>query len=266
MYGGRRHLPFPVELEALLVLRGREVGMLGRGGGRGLSGGAMCSVTGAVSVPRQEMRHVSLRGLGHAMPWGGQGRDRYYGQVVGGGGEEEGRGRKNYGADGILHVLLPKDCPLQKGHGARRLVVLMPGGMEYLSRIKTFTVSFLLLISSFIWTLSHTRETPLSAKTLGLACASHSAVTVSHSLPRNACSKVSLQVPHNAEMPHPACFFLQWAKPYCCPLTSPLCLTALGMFWACQATVLTCFFPRFRWPRSSCRRSVSRWGQVNQKR
>jgi len=37
MYGGRRHLPFPVEIEALLVLRGREVGMLGRAGGQRLA-------------------------------------------------------------------------------------------------------------------------------------------------------------------------------------------------------------------------------------
>ncbi|KAK4811861.1 hypothetical protein QYF61_012279 [Mycteria americana] len=37
MYGGRRHLPFPVEIEALLVLRGREVGMLGREGGQRLA-------------------------------------------------------------------------------------------------------------------------------------------------------------------------------------------------------------------------------------
>lgn len=37
MYGGRRRLPFPVEIEALLVLRGREVGMLGRGGGQRLA-------------------------------------------------------------------------------------------------------------------------------------------------------------------------------------------------------------------------------------
>lgn len=36
MYGGRRHLPFPVEMEALLVLRGREVGMLGKEGGQRL--------------------------------------------------------------------------------------------------------------------------------------------------------------------------------------------------------------------------------------
>lgn len=105
----------------------------------------MCSVTGAVSVPREEMRHASARGLGSAMPWSRQGRGRYYGQVVEGGDEKEGRGRKNCGADGILHVLHDlKDCPLQKGHGARRLAILMPGGMEYLTRIKTFTVSFLL--------------------------------------------------------------------------------------------------------------------------
>lgn len=39
----------------------------------------MCSVTGAVSVPREEMKHVSVRGLRNAMPWSGQGRGRYYG-------------------------------------------------------------------------------------------------------------------------------------------------------------------------------------------
>uniref|UniRef100_A0A8C5X721 Uncharacterized protein n=1 Tax=Malurus cyaneus samueli TaxID=2593467 RepID=A0A8C5X721_9PASS len=36
---------------------------------------------------------------------------------------------------------LPEPCPLQKGHGARRLVVLMPGGVEYVTRIRTFTVA-----------------------------------------------------------------------------------------------------------------------------
>ncbi|XP_010224456.1 PREDICTED: unconventional myosin-XV-like [Tinamus guttatus] len=61
MYGGRRHLPFPVEMEALLVWRGRGVGTRGQEGG-------------------------------------------------------------------------------QKGHAARRLVIFMPGGVEYLTRIKTFTV------------------------------------------------------------------------------------------------------------------------------
>lgn len=149
MYGGRRHLPFPVELEALLVLRGREVGMLGREGGQRLVG--RCHVQcyrGGQCSKREETRHVSVRGLGRAMSWSsqgcGQGRGRYYGQVVGGGDEEEGRGRKNCGADGTLHVLLPKDCPLQKGRGARRLTILMPGGVEYLTRVKTFTVSFLL--------------------------------------------------------------------------------------------------------------------------
>lgn len=50
--------------------------------------------------------------------------------------------RDRHTGDGTLHVLLPEHCPLQKGHGARRLVVLMPGGMEYLTRIRTFTVSF----------------------------------------------------------------------------------------------------------------------------
>uniref|UniRef100_A0A8C0UUE8 FERM domain-containing protein n=1 Tax=Cyanistes caeruleus TaxID=156563 RepID=A0A8C0UUE8_CYACU len=55
--------------------------------------------------------------------------------------DEEGEGRGTRGADGTLHVLLPEHCPSQKGHGARRLVVLMPGGMEYLTRIRTFTVA-----------------------------------------------------------------------------------------------------------------------------
>uniref|UniRef100_A0A8C6YWL7 MyTH4 domain-containing protein n=1 Tax=Nothoprocta perdicaria TaxID=30464 RepID=A0A8C6YWL7_NOTPE len=40
----------------------------------------------------------------------------------------------------VLCVLLSKSCPLQKGRGARRLVIFMPGGVEYLTRIKTFTV------------------------------------------------------------------------------------------------------------------------------
>uniref|UniRef100_A0A8B9I9Y0 MyTH4 domain-containing protein n=1 Tax=Anser brachyrhynchus TaxID=132585 RepID=A0A8B9I9Y0_9AVES len=53
---------------------------------------------------------------------------------------EERRGRKGCGADGILCVLLPKDCPLQKGRGARRLEISMPGGVEYIARIRTFTV------------------------------------------------------------------------------------------------------------------------------
>lgn len=189
----------------------------------------MCDVAGMVSVPREAMRHMSVGGLGSAITWSRQGRGRYYGQVGEFRDEEEGRGRKNYGADGILHVLLPNDCPLQKGRGARRLVILMPGGVEYLTRIKTFTVSFLLQISSLIWTLSHTRESPLSVKTLGLACAScDSAVTVSHSLLRNPCSSVSLQGMHNAGMPHPACF-AQRPEPYCCLLTSPVCLAALGL-------------------------------------
>lgn len=51
----------------------------------------MCTVTGAVSVPREEMKHVSVRGLGNAMPWSGQGRGRYYGQAVEGRDEEEER-------------------------------------------------------------------------------------------------------------------------------------------------------------------------------
>lgn len=101
---------------------------------------------------------------------------------------------------GPCMVLLPEHCPLQKGHGARRLVVLMPGGMEYLTRIRTFTVSSQLGIPSLVWTLSHTREIPY--------------------LTRNNVSTCS---------------------------------------WACLVMVLISFFPCFRWPRSSCRRSVSRW-------
>ena len=42
MYGGRRHLPFPVEMEALLVLMGRGIGMLGREREQGL--GSRCCV------------------------------------------------------------------------------------------------------------------------------------------------------------------------------------------------------------------------------
>lgn len=92
MYGGRRHLPFPVELEALLVLTGRGVGMLGREGGQRL--GRRCQVkhcyiwkkweARAVTVPRKDIRHVSIR----EMPWSrqgcGRGRVRYCGQAVGG--------------------------------------------------------------------------------------------------------------------------------------------------------------------------------------
>lgn len=80
------------------------------------------------------------RSLGSAVPWNGQGRSRCCGQAVEGR-DDEGERRNRSGADGSLQVLLPEHCPLQKGHGARRLVVLMPGGMEYLTRIRTFTVS-----------------------------------------------------------------------------------------------------------------------------
>lgn len=55
--------------------------------------------------------------------------------------DEEGEGGTRVWLMGPSVVLLPEHCPLQKGHGARRLVVLMPGGMEYLTRIRTFTVS-----------------------------------------------------------------------------------------------------------------------------
>ncbi|XP_063208561.1 myosin XVB [Chroicocephalus ridibundus] len=50
--------------------------------------------------------------------------------------------RKNFMYGGRRHLPFPVELEaLLKGHGARRLVVLMPGGMEYLSRIKTFTVA-----------------------------------------------------------------------------------------------------------------------------
>lgn len=102
---------------------------------------------------------------------------------------------------------MPEHCFLQKGHGARRLVVLMPGRLEYLTRIRTFTVSFQLGIPSLLCTLSHTREIP--------------------DLTRNNLSVCS---------------------------------------WPCLVVVFISFFPGFRWPRSSCRRSVSRWELVNSKR
>lgn len=63
----------------------------------------MCGVTGAVSVPRKEMKHVSVRGWGSAIPWSrqgyGQGRGRYYGQAVEGRDEEE-EGEKIVGLTG----------------------------------------------------------------------------------------------------------------------------------------------------------------------
>lgn len=47
-----------------------------------------------------------------------------------------------------------------------------------------------------------------------LACASHSAVMVSHILPRNLCSRISLQ----SLDCRPDCFSVPWPELYCCPL------------------------------------------------
>ncbi|KFQ92677.1 Unconventional myosin-XV, partial [Nipponia nippon] len=50
--------------------------------------------------------------------------------------------RKNFMYGGRRHLPFPVELEaLLKGHGARRLVILMPGGVEYLTRIKTFTVA-----------------------------------------------------------------------------------------------------------------------------
>ncbi|KAM4674844.1 myosin XVB [Amazona ochrocephala] len=50
--------------------------------------------------------------------------------------------RKNFMYGGRRHLPFPVEMEaLLKGHGARRLVVLLPGGVEYLTRIKTFTVA-----------------------------------------------------------------------------------------------------------------------------
>ncbi|KFQ50843.1 Unconventional myosin-XV, partial [Pelecanus crispus] len=50
--------------------------------------------------------------------------------------------RKNVMYGGRRHLPFPVEIEaLLKGHGARRLVILMPGGVEYLTRIKTFTVA-----------------------------------------------------------------------------------------------------------------------------
>lgn len=93
MYGGRRHLPFPVELEALLVLTGRGVGMLGREGGQRLDRRFHVKPyyiwkkweARTVTLPRKDIRHVSVREMGSEMPHRqgcGRGRVRYCGQVV----------------------------------------------------------------------------------------------------------------------------------------------------------------------------------------
>ncbi|KAM7089285.1 myosin XVB [Ciconia maguari] len=50
--------------------------------------------------------------------------------------------RKNVMYGGRRHLPFPVEIEaLLKGRGARRLVILMPGGVEYLTRIKTFTVA-----------------------------------------------------------------------------------------------------------------------------
>ncbi|XP_051653751.1 unconventional myosin-XVB-like [Manacus candei] len=50
--------------------------------------------------------------------------------------------RKNFMYGGRRNLPFPVEMEaLLKGHGARRLVILMPGGMEYLTRIRTFTVA-----------------------------------------------------------------------------------------------------------------------------
>ncbi|KFQ26802.1 Unconventional myosin-XV, partial [Mesitornis unicolor] len=50
--------------------------------------------------------------------------------------------RKNFMYGGRRHLPFPVEIEaLLKGHAARRLVILMPGGVEYLTRIKTFTVA-----------------------------------------------------------------------------------------------------------------------------
>ncbi|XP_059684367.1 myosin XVB [Gavia stellata] len=50
--------------------------------------------------------------------------------------------RKNFMYGGRRHLPFPVEIEaLLKGRGARRLVILMPGGIEYLTRIKTFTVA-----------------------------------------------------------------------------------------------------------------------------
>ncbi|XP_058673510.1 myosin XVB [Ammospiza caudacuta] len=50
--------------------------------------------------------------------------------------------RKNFLYGGRRHLPFPVEMEaLLKGHGARRMVVLMPGGLEYLTRIRTFTVA-----------------------------------------------------------------------------------------------------------------------------
>ncbi|XP_057279914.1 myosin XVB [Pezoporus wallicus] len=50
--------------------------------------------------------------------------------------------RKNFMYGGRRHLPFPVEMEaLLKGRGARRLVILLPGGVEYLTRIKTFTVA-----------------------------------------------------------------------------------------------------------------------------
>ncbi|KFZ68022.1 Unconventional myosin-XV, partial [Podiceps cristatus] len=50
--------------------------------------------------------------------------------------------RKNFMYGGRRHLPFPVEIEaLLKGRAARRLVILMPGGVEYLTRVKTFTVA-----------------------------------------------------------------------------------------------------------------------------
>ncbi|KAM6245291.1 myosin XVB [Porphyrio hochstetteri] len=50
--------------------------------------------------------------------------------------------RKNVMYGGRRHLPFPVEMEaLLKGHGARRLVILMPGGVQYVTRIKTFAVA-----------------------------------------------------------------------------------------------------------------------------
>ncbi|NXT55221.1 MYO15 protein, partial [Pluvianellus socialis] len=50
--------------------------------------------------------------------------------------------RKNFMYGGRRHLPFPVEIEaLLKGRGARRLVILTPGGVEYLTRIKTFTIA-----------------------------------------------------------------------------------------------------------------------------
>lgn len=131
--------PFPCGDGGTAGMEGREVGwVLGKGTGKKLWRCHMQCDRGSWCF-RRGNGAWAWKELGRCRPWSGQGRGRCCGQAVAAGMGKEGQTR---GADGTLHACLPAwHCPLQKGHGARRLVVLMPGGLEYLTRIRTFTVS-----------------------------------------------------------------------------------------------------------------------------